>query len=141
MNKVPSGEVLTSIRAGTNDAGLRSLIVDSIQDIKGKRIIELDLSRLDDAPADFFIICEGDSVTQMRAISANIYKRVKEEMGITPNHTEGMLESKWFLVDYFTTIVHIFYPESRSYYDLEGLWNDAEKVEMPEVDSWDSTSS
>ena len=55
---------------------LNDLIIDSIQDIKGKKILKLDMRNLDDAPTDFFIICEGDSNTQVKAISENIYKRV-----------------------------------------------------------------
>ena len=104
---------------------LADLIVDSIQDIKGKRIVQLDMRELDFAPASYFIICEGDSTTQVKAISDNIYRKVKEELGITPNHTEGLSDSKWILVDYFDTIVHVFYPETRSFYDLENLWSDA----------------
>ena len=104
---------------------LADLIVDSIQDIKGKRIVQLDMRELDFAPASYFIICEGESTTQVKAISDNIYRKVKEELGITPNHTEGLSDSKWILVDYFDTIVHVFYPETRSFYDLENLWSDA----------------
>ena len=104
---------------------LNDLIVDSIQDIKGKNIIQLDLRKIDEAPTDYFIICEGDSTTQIKAISDNIHKRISEELRIRPNHREGLKEAKWILVDYFNTIVHIFYPETRKYYDLEDLWSDA----------------
>ena len=104
---------------------LTDLIVDSIQDIKGKRIVLLDMRSLDFAPASYFIICEGESTTQVKAISDNIYRKVKDTLGITPNHTEGLSDSKWILVDYFDTIVHVFYPEARSFYDLENLWSDA----------------
>ena len=61
---------------------LNDLIVDSIQDIKGKNIVKLDLRHLEEAPTDFFIICEGDSNTQVKAISENIEKRVKQEAAI-----------------------------------------------------------
>lgn len=102
-----------------------NLIVDAIQDIKGKELIKLDLRHIDDAPTDFFIICQGESTTQVRAISQNIEKRVKEEMNTKPYHVEGILGSKWVLVDYFTTVVHVFYPETREFYNLEDLWIDA----------------
>lgn len=107
---------------------LNELIVDAIQDIKGKNIIKLDLKKIDDSPADFFIICEGDSVTQIKAIADNINKKVFNEMGVKPNHIEGIEGAKWVLVDYFDTIVHIFYPELRSFYEIEELWGDAEKT-------------
>lgn len=104
---------------------LNHLIIDAIQDIKGKNIVKLDLRSLEDAPTDFFIICEGDSVTQIRAISENIGRRLKEEAGLSPNHTEGMEGAKWILVDYFDTVVHVFYPETRYFYEIEELWGDA----------------
>lgn len=108
---------------------INNIIVDAIQDIKGKNIIKLDLRTLSDAPTDFFIICEGDSSTQIRAISDNISKKVKELTGTGPSHREGVLGSKWVLIDYFDTIVHIFYPETRQYYEIEDLWSDAESTE------------
>ncbi len=104
---------------------LNDLIIDSIQDIKGKNIIKLDLRKLGDAPTDFFIICEGDSNTQVKAISGNIYKRVKEETGQTPFHIEGMQNARWICMDFFSTVVHIFYKETRAFYELEDLWSDA----------------
>lgn len=112
---------------------LNPLIIDAIQDIKGKNIVSLDLRKLDEAPADFFIICEGDSTTQVSAIAGNIHKRVKNELGVIPGHREGMTNSKWVLVDYFNTVVHIFYPETRKFYELEDLWSDAEITEYAEL--------
>lgn len=108
---------------------LNLLIIDSIQDIKGKNIVKLDLRHIPEAPADYFIICEGDSNTQVKAISDRIYKRVKEETGTTPNHIEGERSAMWICVDYFNTIVHIFYREKRNFYELEELWSDAKFTE------------
>ncbi len=104
---------------------LNALIVDAIQDIKGKNIVLLDLRHLHDAPTDFFIICEGDSNVQVRSIGDNIRKRLKEEMDLSPSHIEGQLSSLWVLVDLFTVVVHIFYRETRAFYELEDLWSDA----------------
>lgn len=109
---------------------LNDLIIDSIQDIKGKNILIMDLTSIDDSPTDYFIICEGDSTTQVKAISNNIYKRVKDEMNIRSSHIEGIHDSKWVLLDYFDTVVHIFYPETRTFYDLESLWSDASTKEI-----------
>ncbi len=108
---------------------LNNLIIDSIQDIKGKKIVKLDLRQLDDAPTDFFIICEGDSNTQVKAISDNVALRVKRETGTYPSHVEGEKNALWICIDYFTTVVHIFYKETRSFYELESLWSDAEFTE------------
>jgi ribosome-associated protein len=109
--------------------GLQDLIIDCITDIKGKNIVLLDLRALDDAPADFFIVCEGDSNTQVRAIAGNIERRLKEEQHLHAGHVEGAQHAKWICMDYFDTVVHIFHPETRRFYDLEQLWSDAERIE------------
>jgi len=100
-------------------------IIDCIQDIKGKNITKLDLRGISGAPADIFIVCEGDSTVQVSSIANNIYKRMKNENGITPISYEGKNNSKWVLIDFFNIVVHVFYPETREFYNLEALWNDA----------------
>lgn len=112
---------------------LNQLIIEGIRDKKGKNIVQLDLRHLDDAPADFFIICEGDSSTHIKAISDSIYKKVKDELLTMPSHLEGSLNARWVLMDYFDTIVHVFYPETRQFYELEHLWSDAETTEFADV--------
>lgn len=113
----------------TENHGLSDLIIDSISDIKGKNIVLLNLKNIDDAPADYFIVCEGDSTTQVRAIAGNIERRLKSEQQIHPAHIEGTQHAKWVCMDYFDVIVHIFHPETRRFYELEQLWSDAEKIE------------
>lgn len=112
-------------RAAVSDEQLNDLIVDCIQDIKGKNIVKLDLRELEEAPADYFILCEGDSNTQIRAIGNRIEERVLAEAGMKPYHVEGKDFGRWVLLDYYNTIVHVFHPEARAYYDLEDLWSDA----------------
>ncbi|MCB0559491.1 MAG: ribosome silencing factor [Phaeodactylibacter sp.] len=108
---------------------LNELIIESIQDIKGKKAVKLDMRRLEDAPTDFFIICEGDSTTQVKAISDNIQKRIKEEARAFPSHVEGERNALWICLDFFTTVVHVFHRDTRSFYDLEQLWSDARFTE------------
>ena len=108
------------------DEELHEIIIDAIQDIKGKKIVKLDLRKLDDAPTDFFIICEGDSNTQVRGITDNVRRRLKEEAGLYANHVEGERSATWVLIDYFTTVIHVFHRETRSFYELEDLWSDAQ---------------
>jgi ribosome-associated protein len=112
---------------------LNQAIVEGIRDKKGKNIVQLDLRKLGDAPADFFIICEGDSNTHVKAISDSVYKKVKDELQSMPTHMEGSNNAKWILMDYFNTLVHVFYPETREFYELENLWSDAEVTEYGEV--------
>lgn len=104
---------------------LNDLIIDSIQDIKGKRILKLDLRKIPDAPADFFIICEGDSTTQVRSIAENVERRVKYEGHLRPAAREGERIARWICIDYYNTVVHVFHKETRSFYELEDLWGDA----------------
>jgi ribosome-associated protein len=104
---------------------MNALIIDSIQDIKGKNISLLDLRHLDDAPTDFFIVCSGESTVQVKGIAGNIQARLKKEADTLPSHIEGTDTSVWVLVDYFVTVVHVFYPETREFYQLEELWSDA----------------
>jgi len=108
-------------------------IIDSIQDVKGKNIVKMDLRKLEASPAEFFIICEGDSSTQVKAISSRIFKNLRETYGLLPNHVEGKDNGEWVLVDYFNTVVHIFYPEAREFYQLEELWSDAEVTNYDNV--------
>jgi ribosome-associated protein len=112
---------------------LNHWIIEGIRDVKGKKIVQLDLRKIEDAPADFFIICEGDSNTQVRAISDSIHKKVKEELYTMPSHTEGSSNARWVLMDYFDTIVHVFYPETREFYEIEQLWSDADVTEFAEI--------
>jgi len=112
---------------------LNDIIIDAIQDIKGQNIVKLDLRQLDEAPTDFFIICEGESNTQVRSIDANIRKRTKQELETFPSHVEGSQDATWVLVDYFTTVVHVFHPEKRAFYELEDLWSDAQFTEYADI--------
>lgn len=118
-----------AIQAKTATEDLQELIIDCITDIKGKNIVLLDLRGLKDASVDFFIVCEGDSTTQVRGIAGNIERRLKTELKLYPGHVEGMDSAKWVCMDYFDTIVHIFYPETRRFYELEQLWSDAKRID------------
>lgn len=117
-----------------SDSTLLDTIVDSIQDIKGKKIVKMDLTMIEDTPANYFIVCQGESVTQMRAIIQSIQRRIKAELNIVPNHVEGnTVDAKWFLLDFFDIVVHVFYPETRDYYNLEDLWKDANITEYEDI--------
>jgi len=112
---------------------LNDLVEEAIQDIKGQNILTFDLRNVDDAPTDFFIICEGESSTQVKAIAGNISRRLKSEISVRPNHTEGVSNAQWVLLDYFHTVVHVFYPETRKFYELEDLWSDAKITEYQDL--------
>lgn len=109
---------------------LNDLIIDCITDIKGKNIVLLDLRDIADASVDYFILCEGDSTTQVRGIAGNIERRLRSEAGTHPLHVEGTQHAKWICLDYGDTVVHVFYPETRRFYDLEQLWSDAVRIDF-----------
>lgn len=112
------------------DTELLSLIIDSIQDIKAKNIVQIDLRKIQDAPAKYFIICEGESSTQIKSIANNAARRVKEESIHRANHIEGQLGARWVLVDFFDIVLHVFDKSTRHYYDLENLWSDGKLTEF-----------
>lgn len=119
-----------AILANEESGDLQDLIIDCISDIKGKNIVLLDLRELTDASIDFFIICEGDSTTQVRGIAANIGRRLKAERKLYSGGVEGIDHAKWICMDYFDTVVHIFHPETRQFYELEHLWSDAKRTDI-----------
>lgn len=95
-----------------------------IADIKGEDIIIMDLRGLT-IMTDFFVIGSANSDRQLNAIVERIREEVKKHENIIPAGVEGKGESGWVLMDYGSVITHIFSPQSRHYYDLEGLWRDA----------------
>lgn len=106
---------------------LAHLLVDSILDKKGSDISLLDL-REQSVFADYFLLCSGENERQLRALANSITKDAKENGRVLANGIEGDPESGWVLVDFGDLIVHIFAPEKRDYYDLEGLWSEAHTV-------------
>jgi ribosome-associated protein len=111
----------------TRDGKLFTTILEAIREKKGEAIISLDLRNIDEAVADFFILCEAQSHVQINAIADNIEKVVAEECDEKPYHIER--GQQWTLVDYVNIVIHIFNHEHRKFYDLENLWADAEQME------------
>jgi ribosome-associated protein len=116
----------TSIRRrSASTAQLVSVIIDSILDKKGERVVSMNLSNLSDAMTDYFVICEANSPTQVRAIADHIEEKVQQSLQMRINHIEGIDTAEWVLVDYFDVMVHIFLREKRELFALEELWADA----------------
>lgn len=99
-------------------------IISAIKDKKGEKIISLDLRKINEAVADFFIICEAGNQPQIRAIAENIEHKVDKNCGESPYHHEGFTTLQWVLIDYVNVVVHIMLPETRKFYKLEEMWND-----------------
>ena len=112
---------------------LSKYIVKGIQEKKGQDVVILNLTRIGNAIADYFIICTGTSDTQVDAISDSVEKEVLEGAKEKPWHREGVQNKEWILLDYVNVVVHIFKTNVRSFYGLEDLWGDAEitRIENP----------
>ncbi|WP_430400405.1 ribosome silencing factor [Flavobacterium sp.] len=100
-------------------------IIKGIEDVKGADIDILDLRELDNTVCDYFIICNGNSNTQVNAITNSIQKVVSKELKDKPWHVEGSENGEWVLMDYVNVVVHIFQKHIREYYNIESLWGDA----------------
>ncbi len=105
---------------------LIALILQGIEDVKGNDIILLDLRKIENTVCDYFIICNGTSNTQVNAIIGSIQKTVSKAIKDKPWHIEGYDNAEWVLMDYVNVVVHVFQKHIREFYDIEGLWGDAE---------------
>ena len=108
-------------------------IVEGMQENKAKDIVILDLRTLSSAVCDFFVICSGDSSTQVDGIANSIARFTRKELKEKPWHIEGKSNSEWILLDYMNVVSHVFYKDARSFYELEDLWADAIRTDIPTI--------
>lgn len=116
----------------TKNSKLIKTIINAIQEKKGENIISLDLRKVNEAVADFFIICEASNQPQVRAISDFVEMEIKEKCDEYPYRHEGMKNLQWVLIDYVNVVVHVMLPETRKFYKLEEMWSDAVAHEYEE---------
>jgi ribosome-associated protein len=109
----------------TRNSRIFKTIIKAIQDKKGENIVSLDLRKIPEAVADFFVICEATSSTQIRAIADSIEDQVKKQCDELPYKHEGYQQLQWVLIDYVNIVVHIMLPENRKFYKLEEMWSDS----------------
>ena len=100
-------------------------IIKGIEEVKGNDIDILDLRELDNTVCDYFVICNGNSNTQVNAIVNSVQKVVSKELKDKPWHVEGTEVADWVLMDYVHIVVHVFQKHIREYYNIESLWGDA----------------
>jgi ribosome-associated protein len=100
-------------------------IVKGIFEKRGQDVLKVDLRKLENRITDYFVICQGNSRTQVDSISYSVEDIVRKETGEKPFHVEGLENCFWVLIDYGSVIVHIFQEEYRNFYSLESLWADA----------------
>lgn len=103
-------------------------VVETMDAMKGKEIVTLDLRETGTAVTDYFVICHANSKTQVDAIADKITDTVTEKLHVKPYHIEGRDNTEWILIDYVDVVVHVFLQSMRSFYQLEELWADAERI-------------
>jgi ribosome-associated protein len=109
---------------------LKDAIIRGMKEKNGKNIVCLNLEKVKNNICDFFVICEGTSSVQVNAIAKEVEEEVYKLTGKYAYHSEGHTNAEWILQDYIDIVVHVFQPQVRSFYNLEGLWGDAEVEEV-----------
>ena len=117
---------------------LSKVVVKGMQEMKAEDIVLMDLRSVNNAVADFFVICSGNSDTHIDAIAESVDHEVNKTDGQNPWHREGQSNKIWVLLDYVDVVVHVFNHDNRAFYALESLWGDAkitsyDAVTEPEV--------
>ena len=118
-----------SVARLTKNSKFFKAIIHAIKEKKGENINSLDLRKIPEAVADYFIICEASSTTQVKAIADYIEAYIKDTVNETPYHSEGQQSAHWIIMDYVNVVVHIMQPETRKFYKLEEMWSDGEGEE------------
>lgn len=109
-----------------SDKRLLEVIIESIREKKGEEIVSIDFTETGNAVSNYFVICQGNSPTQVEAIADNIRDKTQEVLKEKAWKVGGYTNAQWILLDYISIVVHVFLPEQREFYNLEGLWGDGE---------------
>jgi ribosome-associated protein len=124
---------MTKRKSPVNKASLLDVIIAGVQEVKGNEIIYLDLREIKHAIADYFVVCHGNSHTQVDAIARSVEKETETILNESALHIEGRGNSEWVLMDYGDIVVHIFHKDARPFYALEDLWADAKATLVEEL--------
>ena len=109
-------------------------IVEGLQEKKGSNIVIVDMTQLSGAISQYMVIGEGNSPSQVSALSDSVWDFAHRKASEKPLSIDGTQRATWIGMDYGTVLVHIFMPEKRKFYNLENLWADAEVTEVPNLD-------
>ena len=116
-----------------NASSLIDEIIKGIENVKGEEIQIMDLNNIENTPCKYFIICSGNSNTQVLAIVNSIIKKVSKKIQEKPLHTEGLEAAEWVLIDYINVVVHVFQKKTREFYNIEELWGDAKSTLLLQI--------
>lgn len=112
---------------------LLNSIIEGIQEKKGRNINTIKLKGMADAICDYFVVCEGNTPTQVSALAESVEEIVKKNINERPIRVQGRQRSEWIGIDYGDVIVHIFLPELRQFYSIDTLWEDAYSERIPTI--------
>ncbi len=124
---------MSKTKKQSESSKLCETIIEGMQDNKAKDIVVLDLREIESAVCDFFVICSGESSTQVDGIAESISRNTRKNLKQRPWHIEGKSKSEWVLLDYFDVVAHVFYKDTRSFFDIEDLWLDAIRTDIPNL--------
>ena len=117
---------MSQVKTKKENQDLLQVIIEGMQDKKAQDISVLNLQKITSAMANYFIVCTGQSTTQIESIAENIIEVGQKKAGQKPWKKEGFNNKEWILLDYMDIVVHIFQSEKRNLYSLETLWKEAE---------------
>ncbi len=120
LGKLPENVVITET------SPLVEAVISGISEKKGHNIVVMNLRATGSTLADYFVVCHGDSRTQVSAIADSVEETVNRIKGENPAFKEGHANAEWILLDYINVVVHIFQKEQREFYGIERFWADAE---------------
>lgn len=112
---------------------LCNTIVEGMQENKAQDIVVLDLRKIEHAVCDYFVICSGESTTQVDGISSSVERYTRKMLKEKPYRVEGKANKEWILMDYINVVAHVFYRSTREFYDLEDLWADGKRTDIPNL--------
>lgn len=118
----------------TETQTLLNACVAGIQEKKGKNIRIVDLESIDDTITKFLIIAEGNTPTQVAAITESVRDFARKEAQTKPSAVDGTRNNLWVALDFIDIVVHIFVPDAREFYDIDHLWEDAKMTDIPNLD-------
>lgn len=116
----------------TKNSKLIKTIINAIREKKGEHIVSLDLRKVHEAVADFFIVCEASSQPQVRSIAEYVEEEMRSKCNEKPYRHEGLKNLQWVLIDYVNVVVHVMLPDTRKFYKLEDMWSDGAIEEIIE---------
>ena len=112
---------------------MSEVVIKGLQDLKGENIVSIDLTTIENAVCDNFIVCTGTSNTHVSSLANSVEKEVRETLQDKPWKKEGFGNAEWIILDYVNTVVHIFQEKSRTFYNLDGLWADAKITKIKDL--------